>query len=97
MTVIKMPKQSNGTVHSSKDLNQLIDYVMNPEKTNDFEYVSGQNILDIHSTCDEMLATRTMANALKNKPRKNEVCSDPQNIDFSNLYFGGLFLWSNIP
>ncbi len=28
MTVIKMPKQSNGTVHSSKDLNQLIDYVM---------------------------------------------------------------------
>ena len=72
MTVIKMPKQSNGTVHSSKDLNQLIDYVMNPEKTNDFEYVSGQNILDIHSTCDEMLATRTMANALKNNPRKNE-------------------------
>ena len=72
MTVIKMPKQSNGTVHSSKDLNQLIDYVMNPEKTNDFEYVSGQNILDIHSTCDEMLATRTMANALKNKPQKNE-------------------------
>ena len=68
-----MPKQSNGTVHSSKDLNQLIDYVMNPEKTNDFEYVSGQNILDIHSTCDEMLATRTMANALKNKPRKNEI------------------------
>ena len=45
MTVIKMPKQSNGTVHSSKDLNQLIDYVMNPEKTNDFKYVSGQNIL----------------------------------------------------
>ncbi|ESK78117.1 relaxase/mobilization nuclease domain-containing protein, partial [Lactococcus lactis] len=73
MTVIYMPKQSNGTVHSSKDLNQLIDYVMNPEKTNDFEYVSGQNILDIHSTCDEMLATRTMANALKNKPRKNEI------------------------
>ena len=73
MTVIKMPKQSNGTVHSSKDLNQLIDYVMNPEKTNDFEYVSGQNILDIHSTCDEMLATRTMAIALKNKPRKNEI------------------------
>lgn len=25
------------------------------------------------------------------------ICSDPQNIDFSNLYFGGLFLWSNIP
>ena len=24
-------------------------------------------------------------------------CSDLQNIDFSNLYFGGLFLWSNIP
>ncbi|MHC5838057.1 relaxase/mobilization nuclease domain-containing protein [Lactococcus lactis] len=45
---------------------------MNPEKTNDFEYVSGQNILDIHSTCDEMLATRTMANTLKNKPQKNE-------------------------
>uniref|UniRef100_UPI0034DD06CE hypothetical protein n=1 Tax=Lactococcus sp. TaxID=44273 RepID=UPI0034DD06CE len=43
---------------------------MNPEKTNDFEYVSGQNILDIHSTCDEMLATRTMANTLKNKPQK---------------------------
>ena len=73
MTVIKMPKQSNGTVHSSKDLNQLIDYVMNPEKTNDFEYVSGQNILDIHSTSDEMLATRTMAIALKNKPQKNEI------------------------
>ena len=73
MTVIYMPKQSNGTVHSSKDLNQLIDYVMNPEKTNDFEYVSGQNILDIHSTCDEMLATRTMAIALKNKPQKNEI------------------------
>ncbi len=72
MTVIYMPKQSNGTVHSAKDLKQLIDYVMNSEKTNDFEYVSGQNILDIHSTCDEMLATRTMANALKNKPQKNE-------------------------
>lgn len=68
-----MPKQSNGTVHSSKDLNQLIDYVINPEKTNDFEYVSGQNILDVQSTCDEMLATRTMAIALKNKPRKNEI------------------------
>ena len=25
------------------------------------------------------------------------ICSDPQNIDFSNLYFGGLFLLSNIP
>ena len=25
------------------------------------------------------------------------VCSDLRNIDFSNLYFGGLFLWSNIP
>ena len=50
----------------------LDNYVMNPEKTNDFDYVSGQNILDIHSTCDEMLATRTMANALKNKPQKNE-------------------------
>ena len=73
MTVIYMPKQSNGTVHSSKDLNQLIDYVINPEKTNDFEYVSGQNILDVQSTCDEMLATRTMAIALKNKPRKNEI------------------------
>lgn len=73
MTVIYMPKQSNGTVHSSKDLNQLIDYVMNPEKINDFEYVSGQNILDIHSTSDEMLATRTMAIALKNKPQKNEI------------------------
>ncbi len=58
MTVIYMPKQSNGTVHSSKE---------------DFEYVSGQNILDIHSTCDEMLATRTMANTLKNKPQKNEI------------------------
>jgi len=73
MTVIYMPKQSNGTVHSAKDLKQLIDYVMNSEKTNDFEYVSGQNILDIHSTCDEMLATRTMAIALKNKPQKNEI------------------------
>ncbi|MCT1171304.1 relaxase/mobilization nuclease domain-containing protein, partial [Lactococcus lactis] len=62
-----------GTVHSAKDLKQLIDYVMNSEKTNDFEYVSGQNILDIHSTCDEMLATRTMAIALKNKPQKNEI------------------------
>ena len=70
MTVIYMPKQSSGTVHSSKDLNQLIDYVMNPEKTNDFEYVSGQNILDIHSTCDEMLATRTMAIALKKQATK---------------------------
>ena len=70
MTVIKMPKQSNGTVHSSKDLNQLIDYVMNPEKTNDFEYVSAQNILDIHSTCDEMLATRTMANRFKKQATK---------------------------
>ncbi|MCU5754616.1 relaxase/mobilization nuclease domain-containing protein [Lactococcus lactis] len=72
MTVIYMPKQSNGTVHSAKDLKQLIDYVMNSEKTNDFEYVSAQNILDIHSACDEMLATRTMANTLKNKPQKNE-------------------------
>ena len=73
MTVIYMQKHSNEKVHSSKDLNQLIDYVMNPEKTNDFEYVSGKNILDIHSTCDEMLATRTMAIALKNKSRKNEI------------------------
>lgn len=47
--------------------------MINPEKTNDFEYVSGQNILDVQSTCDEMLATRTMAIALKNKPRKNEI------------------------
>lgn len=27
MTVIYMPKQSNGTIQSSNDLNQLIDYV----------------------------------------------------------------------
>ena len=70
MTVIYMPKNSNGTVHSSKDLNQLIDYVMNPEKTNDFNYVSGQNILNIHSACDEMLATRELAISLVNLPKK---------------------------
>uniref|UniRef100_UPI0034DD6517 hypothetical protein n=1 Tax=Lactococcus sp. TaxID=44273 RepID=UPI0034DD6517 len=52
MTVIYMPKHRTERFILQK-INQLIDYVMNPEKTNDFEYVSAQNILDIHSTCDE--------------------------------------------
>ena len=72
MTVIYMPKQSNGTVHSAKDLKQLIDYVMNSEKTNDFEYVSGQNILDIHSTCDKNGTDQEVYDYVMEHPQSEE-------------------------
>ncbi|KZK47043.1 hypothetical protein B40_0421 [Lactococcus cremoris] len=39
----------------------------------------------------------TFIKMIKNSKKRACFCSDPQNIDFSNLYFGGLFLWSNIP
>ena len=44
-----------------------------------------------------LLTSIVVALQITKKIKKASICSDPQNIDFSNLYFGGLFLWSNIP
>lgn len=72
MTVISLPKKSHGVIHSQGQLANAIDYIMNPDKTNNLELVSGQNIVEIHNACEEMLLTREVANSLKSTPKKNE-------------------------
>lgn len=72
MPVISLPKKSHGVIHSQGQLANAISYIMNPEKTNNYELVSGQNIYEIHNACEEMLLTRALVNSLKSTPKKNE-------------------------
>lgn len=73
MTVIYMPKDTNGTIHSQGQLSRALDYIVNPDKTNGGELVSGQNINVPNNAYNEMLLTRELAILSGKKPRKNEI------------------------
>ncbi|HDV0868094.1 TPA: relaxase/mobilization nuclease domain-containing protein [Enterococcus faecalis] len=72
MTVIKMPKKSKGTLHSKQGLASALKYITDPQKTNNGELVSGQNINVPNNAYDEMLLTREMAILAGNQPKENE-------------------------
>ena len=44
MTVIYMPRDTSGVIHSKGQLSRALNYIVNPEKTKGGELVSGQNI-----------------------------------------------------
>ena len=73
MTVINMPNKSKGTLHSKQGLSSALKYITDPQKTNNGELVSGQNINIPSNAYDEMLATREMAILSGKKPRENEI------------------------
>ena len=72
MTVISLPKKSSGVIHSPGQLLNALNYIVDPEKTNNSELVSGQNINVPSNALDEMLLTRQLALLTGNAPRKNE-------------------------
>lgn len=72
MPVINMPNNSKGILHSKDGLSKALDYIVNPEKTNGGELVSGQNINVPNNACNEMLLTREMAILAGNQPKQNE-------------------------
>ena len=73
MTVINMPNKSKGTLHSKQGLSSSLKYIIDPQKTNNGELVSGQNINVPSNAYDEMLLTREMAILSGKKPRENEI------------------------
>ncbi|MBD5855915.1 relaxase/mobilization nuclease domain-containing protein [Lactococcus lactis] len=73
MTVINMPNKSKGTLHSKQGLSSALKYITDPQKTNNGELVSGQNINVPSNAYNEMLATREMAILSGKKPRENEI------------------------
>ncbi|MFS7394609.1 relaxase/mobilization nuclease domain-containing protein [Carnobacterium maltaromaticum] len=73
MTVINMPNKSKGTLHSKQGLSSALKYITDPQKTNNGELVSGQNINIPSNAYDEMLLTREMAILSGKKPRENEI------------------------
>ncbi|MFP7372870.1 relaxase/mobilization nuclease domain-containing protein [Lactococcus lactis] len=73
MTVINMPNKSKGTLHSKQGLSSALKYIIDPQKTNNGELVSGQNINIPSNAYDEMLLTREMAILSGKKPRENEI------------------------
>ena len=73
MTVINMPNKSKGTLHSKQGLSSALKYIIDPQKTNNGELVSGQNINVPSNAYDEMLLTREMAILSGKKPRENEI------------------------
>jgi len=72
MTVINMPNKSKGTLHSKQGLSSALKYITDPQKTNNGELVSGQNIIIPSNAYDEMLLTREMAILAGNQPKENE-------------------------
>ena len=72
MTVINMPNKSKGTLHSKQGLSSALKYIIDPQKTNNGELVSGQNINVPSNAYDEMLLTREMAILAGNQPKENE-------------------------
>ena len=90
----KLQKQGlySETEHRTvKYLNNLIEQDHRPVKRRNKLY---QSLRTASSTIKGM---ETIRGIYKKNRRNGTLCSDLQNIDFSNLYFGGLFLWSNIP
>ncbi|MCT1228120.1 primosome assembly protein PriA [Lactococcus lactis] len=72
MTVINMPNKSKGILHSKQGLSSALKYITDPQKTNNGELVSGQNINVPSNAYDEMLLTREMAILAGNQPKENE-------------------------
>lgn len=72
MTVIYMPRDTSGVIHSQGQLSRALNYIVNPEKTKGGELVSGQNINVPNNAYDEMLLTREMAILAGNQPKENE-------------------------
>lgn len=72
MTVINMPNKSKGTLHSKQGLSSALKYITDPQKTNNGELVSGQNINIPSNAYDEMLLTREIAILAGNQPKENE-------------------------
>jgi len=68
-----MPNKSKGTLHSKQGLSSALKYITDPQKTNNGELVSGQNINIPSNAYDEMLLTREMAILSGKKPRENEI------------------------
>jgi len=67
-----MPNKSKGTLHSKQGLSSALKYITDPQKTNNGELVSGQNINIPSNAYDEMLLTREMAILAGNQPKENE-------------------------
>ncbi len=72
MTVINMPNKSKGTLHSKQGLSSALKYITDPQKTNNGELVSAQNINVPSNAYNEMLLTREMAILAGNQPKENE-------------------------
>lgn len=72
MTVIYMPRDTSGVIHSKGQLSRALNYIVNPEKTKGGELVSGQNINVPNNAYDEMLLTREMAILSGKSEIKNE-------------------------
>ena len=72
MTVINMPNKSKGTLHSKQGLSSALKYITDPQKTNNGELVSAQNINVPSNAYDEMLLTREMAILSGKSEIKNE-------------------------
>ena len=72
MPIISLPNKSHGVLHSKDGLSKALDYIVNPEKTNGGELVSGQNINVPNNAYNEMLLTREMAILAGNQPKQNE-------------------------
>lgn len=72
MTVIYMPRDTSGVIHSQGQLSRALNYIVNPEKTKGGELVSGQNINVPSNAYNEMLLTREMAILAGNQPKENE-------------------------
>ncbi|MGJ0729521.1 relaxase/mobilization nuclease domain-containing protein [Enterococcus faecalis] len=72
MTVIYMPRDTSGVIHSKGQLSRALNYIVNPEKTKGGELVSGQNINVPNNAYDEMLLTRELAILSGKSEIKNE-------------------------
>ena len=72
MTVIYMPIDTSGVIHSQGQLSRALNYIVNPEKTKGGELVSGQNINVPNNAYDEMLLTRELAILSGKSEIKNE-------------------------
>ncbi|MDR0200247.1 MAG: relaxase/mobilization nuclease domain-containing protein [Streptococcaceae bacterium] len=72
MVTVTLPKRTKGTISSSKGLHAAVAYITNPEKTMNYELVSGQNILIPQEAAEEMLVTRVLAVQFSGRVPKNE-------------------------
>lgn len=67
-----LPKTSHGIIHDQGHLKNALDYITDPEKTRDYELVSGQLLQVPENATDEMMATRNLAQLVGHAVPKNE-------------------------